>query len=156
MIDPDHLLQLADELSLPPRRGRPEQVRLRRAVSSAYYAAFHDICTQATDLFVGATERQHARYLLVYRSFDHREIKAVCLQSAQSRDSSPILKTCAGLFVDLQAARHEADYNPSRTFTVLDVQSAVQKSRQMIFGLELVDDEERKLFLTSLKFKNRT
>jgi uncharacterized protein (UPF0332 family) len=156
MIDPEHLLQLADELSSPPRRGRPRQARLRRAVSSAYYAVFHDLCTQATDLLVGAAERQTKRYKLVYRSFDHREIRAACLQSAQSNDFGSALKTCGALFVELQAARGEADYNPSTYFTTLDVQSSIEKARQLIFALELADAEERKLFLTGFKFKQRT
>jgi uncharacterized protein (UPF0332 family) len=153
MIDPEHLLQLADELASPPRRGRPRQVRLRRAVSSAYYAGFHSLCTQATDLLVGATEQNTKRYSLVYRSFDHREIRAACLHTDAFGQE---IKDCAQQFLELQAARLEADYNPSKYLTALDVQSLIQRARKVIAALETADEEERKLFLTGFKFKQRT
>lgn len=153
MIDPEQLLQLAEELMSPPRRGRPRQVRLRRAVSSAYYAAFHYLCAQATDLLVGTGERQSKRYGLVYRSFDHREIRAACVQSGVYTEE---VKDCARNFVELQAARLEADYDPSKYFTVLDVQSLIHKAREVMAALGIADDEDRKSFLTAFKFKQRT
>jgi uncharacterized protein (UPF0332 family) len=154
MIDPAHLLQLAGELASPTRGKALKQVRLRRAVSSAYYAAFHGLCGRATDMIVGKAERGSTRYGLVYRSFDHREMRAACLNvSAFGME----IKTCARHFVSLQAARLEADYNPlAKDFTFLDVQSSINQARVVISALEAADDDERKTFLIGFKFKPRT
>ena len=47
-IDPDGLLELARELA-GTGRGRPPDVNLRRGVSTAYYALFHDITALAVE-----------------------------------------------------------------------------------------------------------
>ena len=47
----------------------PTQARLRRAVSTAYYATFHTLAASSADLFIG-TERSPAWHR-AYRALDH-------------------------------------------------------------------------------------
>jgi uncharacterized protein (UPF0332 family) len=158
MIDPAHLLQLAGELASPTRGKTLTGVRLRRAVSTAYYAAFHDLCRQASDMLVGKTERASKRYGLVYRFFDHREMRAACLNVTAFGNAATFgvkIKTCARNFVALQAARLEADYDPSENVTLLEVQNAINQAQEVISALRHADDSERKMFLTSFKFGPR-
>jgi hypothetical protein len=79
ILNPDHLLQQADQLISPVGGGAPRQADLRRALSTAYYALFHAIVTQAADTFVGRTQRSTAAYSLIYRSVEHRNLKALCV-----------------------------------------------------------------------------
>jgi len=58
MIDPVDLLDVARLLAMAPARGAPQQAKLRRAISSAYYALFHHLAESATRHFIGADQRQ--------------------------------------------------------------------------------------------------
>ena len=78
VLNPDHLLEQADGLIVPPGGGAPRQADLRRAISNAYYAVFHAVVTQAADELVGKTNRTTPRYALVYRSIDHSSLRKVC------------------------------------------------------------------------------
>ena len=51
-LNPDHLLDQAERLTTAPGSGPPRQADLRRAISTAYYAVFHAIATDAADQFV--------------------------------------------------------------------------------------------------------
>ena len=52
MIDPDGLLRHAEQLA-QTGRGRPTDAALRRGISTAYYAVFHDLTGQAASHLVG-------------------------------------------------------------------------------------------------------
>ena len=68
VLNSDHLLDQAERLTTPLGLGAPRQADLRRAISAAYYGVFHAVATEAADEFVGRTQRDSARYALVYRS----------------------------------------------------------------------------------------
>ena len=124
VLNPDHLLEQADGLIVPPGGGAPRQADLRRAISNAYYAVFHAVVTQAADELVGKTNRTTPRYALVYRSIDHSSLRKVCenvdkktLPQKYSKYSpkggfGPDLTALANAVVDLQEKRHSADYDP--------------------------------------------
>ena len=78
ILNPDHLFEQADKLVSPSTAGRPRQVDLRRARSSAYYGLFHYCPIAASDEFVGITQRTTSRYSLVYRGIDHKTRKDLC------------------------------------------------------------------------------
>jgi hypothetical protein len=124
ILNPDHLLDQAEQLIRPVAGGRPRQVGLRRSISAAYYGVFHATLIAAADCCVGRSQRQSRHYALVYRSIDHRRFKAVC-EVARHSTLSPKYQTYApsGSFgADLQGfasaasllqeARNEADYDP--------------------------------------------
>src|ERR1700691_52999 len=78
ILNPDHLFEQAEKLIEGP--GRPRQVDLRRAISSAYYGLFHAILTAAADEVIGRTRRSSRNYSLAYRSVDHRALRALCAE----------------------------------------------------------------------------
>lgn len=155
MIDAEQLLSLADELTSQRGRGAIPQVKLRRAVSTAYYALFHHLLSASTDLLVGRSYRGDERYALVYRAFEHRRMADACKRISADTSRSPLMRRCATLFVELQVDRHDADYDPDRKFTRSDAKTAVTKARTAITTLGLDADRERLLFLTSLLFRPR-
>jgi uncharacterized protein (UPF0332 family) len=149
-------------LAEPPVRGAPQQARLRKGISAAYYALFHRLVAGATDLLVGANARGSQRYSIVYRSFEHRRMAEVCRQvhsgRARAEDGDIFdarIRECANAFVELQENRHEADYEPSRRISLFDAKAAVSKARDAISTLENSPEDQRMLFLTPLHFKPR-
>jgi hypothetical protein len=115
----------------------PSDAQLRRAVSTAYYALFHKILRAAAERFMGSNQEASAGYAMLYRSFDHRHMKAVCgaLDVATLKDTlkrqlgreavSQEMRNFANAFPVLQEARHLADYDPTAFFLPVDVASLI-------------------------------
>lgn len=133
MIDPDSLLRLArDAAGSGP--GRPNDARLRRGVSTAYYAAFHHLTHVIAEHLIS-----HAPAIAksgVRRTWTHSEMKAAChliVKRAGALAHNPTAKAqhdvleagplvdlaaadsdiaaAARLFEQLQDLRHDADYD---------------------------------------------
>ena len=163
MLYASQLLSLAEQLAESPPRGAPKQVRLRRPISTAYYAVVHRLVSGAADILVGAGQlRNSQRYLLVYRSFEHRRMADVCRQvmggSLRTESGAPFeaaIRQCAAAFIELQEGRHEADYDPIIKIALSDAKTAVAKAPTAIQRLENSPEPERMLFLTLLHFKFR-
>lgn len=163
MLNPNQLLSVAKLLAEPPVRGAPVQARVRRAISTAYYALFHTLTAAASDLMAGARARGTQRHLFIYRSFEHKRMADVCRQISSGKlrtDVGAIFDTtiqeCANVFVDLQESRHEADYDPIRRIPLSDAQAAVSRAGDAIRMLDASPNGERFLFLTLLHFKPRS
>src|ERR1035438_9397336 len=80
---------------------RPKQANLRRAVSTAYYALFHLLVSEA----VGYWRLERQRSLLA-RSFDHKKMKGVCNNFRSQKPQNAELLAVAEAFLDLQQSRH--------------------------------------------------
>lgn len=163
MIDPDQLLDVAASLAERPARGAPRQAKLRRAISTAYYALFHRLVMNASDLLAGANARGTQRYLAIYRSFEHKRMADACRQISSNKvrtdagvPLSAMLQDCASAFVELQENRHEADYDPTKRIALSDARAAVSKAVAAMEMLTQAPDGERSLFLTLLHFKQRS
>jgi uncharacterized protein (UPF0332 family) len=98
---------------------RPKQANLRRAVSTAYYALFHLLISEAVNYW--RLKRQRTQ---LARSFDHRKMKGAC-HSCRSQNAD--LKAIAEAFVDLQSARHLADYDNSMVWARVEALSKIDK-----------------------------
>ena len=132
------LLSHADHLVSLSARSHG-QADLRRAISSAYYAVFHLLIHQAVRRLIGTTGSRDARELRhqMSRWFQHSQMKATSgwfkptgkippqvvellkYSSALPAGCVPAsLSRVAAAFIDLQEARHSADYDleysPSR------------------------------------------
>ena len=107
---------------------RPRQASLRRAISTAYYALFHLLVSDACRFLLAGSNRRHMRESLA-RAFSHSDMKKVAQQFATNNVQGKVapllnqlsvpvpLQDVAQAFIDLQQARHEADYDISRRFT---------------------------------------
>jgi len=107
---------------------KPTQASLRRTVSASYYALFHLLVDEATRLMLSGTERGPLRDSLA-RAFHHSSMKQTAVEFTKRRMSPKLssgfnrhavpqpLIDVASAFVQLQEARHDADYNRTLRFT---------------------------------------
>ncbi|MDE0281898.1 MAG: hypothetical protein OXN16_12605 [Gammaproteobacteria bacterium] len=100
---------------------KPTQASLRRSISVAYYALFHHLVDEATKFMLSGS-RQNMRDCLA-RAFSHSNMKQTSKAFSQGtiptrlnygfsqgRIAQPLINV-ADAFVQLQEARHDADYN---------------------------------------------
>jgi hypothetical protein len=165
--NPDHLLDQADRLIAPPGRGAPRQADLRRAISSAYYALFHAVLTEAADDLIGRTHRMTPRYALAYRSIAHSSIRRLSEDilkpslPAKYADYVPRggfgqdLIAVATALIDLQERRHLADYDPLFRVRASDAVLAVATSRSALARFRGANRAGRRIFLALLAFAPR-
>jgi hypothetical protein len=118
--------------------GIPEQASLRRAVSTAYYALFHLLVSEASALLAsGDGKLQH----LVARALEHGDMLKACSTFASGgalpglADTHyggvmvpPELRAVARAFVDLQGNRHDADYATHRGWTRTEALTEVERA----------------------------
>lgn len=107
---------------------KPTQASLRRSVSASYYALFHFLVDEATKLMLSGHARGPLRDCLS-RAFHHAAMKQIAVQFTNNAVSPKLasgfnqqppqqeLMDVASSFVQLQEARHEADYNRALRFT---------------------------------------
>ena len=134
------LLRQARQLATREPR-RPLQASLRRAASASYYALFHLLVDEATNRMFHGGDRASLRGCLA-RAFVHGDMKRVAQQFSSGgvsprlrpglnrRELQPELIGVAAAFVNLQQARHEADYDPARRFTRKEVLDLVDRTEQ--------------------------
>ncbi len=121
------LLKQAQFLARKERK-KPTQASLRRSVSASYYALFHLLVDDATRLMLSGNVRRPLRDSLA-RAFHHSAMKQTAVAFAR-KTIPPKLTTglnrqrvqqslvdVATAFVQLQEARHDADYNRALRFT---------------------------------------
>ncbi len=146
-IDPDKLLEQAAQLAGEDAgRGRPSYTNHRRAVSTAYYAAFHEVSHQvARGLFPGTDSFQ----LQARRSVTHDAIYVVCKWLA-GRASAPqhlqpivdvlrrdaAVSSVADSLIGLKEAREEADYDHTRPFRKRETLTLLEDARATVAHLK--------------------
>jgi len=145
-IRPDWLIRQANELAGAGRgAGQPRNANLRRAVSAAYYALFHEITLQVARHVVPEPPcTDEARHRFV-RLIPHQGVKSVCAWvSGPDRPPPRVfdalmavrddtdLRDVAGTFVQLIEARHAADYDHLEPFTKPAVLTRVESAETAI------------------------
>lgn len=130
------LLEQADHLARRELR-RPRQASLRRAVSAGYYALFHLLIDESSRRLAPA--QPASLRLQMRRAFTHSDMQEVCKQFGGGSPKQPTarllhpvepqLRQVALAFVELQAARHAADYDLSVSFDRIDVLQKVAQVR---------------------------
>jgi hypothetical protein len=145
------LLEQADHL-VARERQKPKQASLRRAVSAAYYALFHLLVSDGARLL--SPTQPPGLSGRIQRAFTHRDMRTVCKGFVEAdlvvrggRPSNqipaptrallplltlplePALVTVLQAFVELQEARHQADYDPTMTWNRLGAASHVATAR---------------------------
>jgi uncharacterized protein (UPF0332 family) len=161
---PEQLIAQAESLL---RNGVLNEANVRRAVSSAYYALFHLLVRDAVVNWKHAD--QHAR---LARAFDHKRMKDASTAILKEIGNAPSqataggdaeqtfrfrLSTVAQAFVDLQQARHKADYDIGEPFQPLDAAVDVAQARlAFVTWAEVRDEPLAQHYLYSLLFKDRS
>src|SRR5258706_10770140 len=146
---PDDLLELAKDLAnLHPEN--PRQASLRRAVSTAYYALFHLLISEATLNWA----RPELRAALG-RIFDHGSMKTASenkiahlnsyfkehLPEGPERTVAEHLRTTANAFVQAQQQRNDADYNIAKEWTPVEVVTQIDSVAEAFRSWGIIRDE---------------
>ncbi len=130
----DDLLELAKK-SVNYSRSDVLDARLRRSVSTAYYALFHLLVEDGAARLTGHSGLR----MLVGRAFVHGEMYKTARAfrsgpgglpttvSALGITLPPELSTVASAFIDLQDAQHEADYNLGKSFVRAEARDLVDQ-----------------------------
>lgn len=144
-------------------RSRPKQASLRRAVSAAYYAVFHLMAREGARRLAPGEPRGLREQ--VQRAFNHTAMNEVCRRFAQGNVAglppamralvvaplAPRLVFIAAAFVDLQAARHRADYDTTAQFSRSEANDWVDLAAQVFSDWPHIrDDPNTTAFLAAL------
>lgn len=122
---------------------KPVQAKLRRAVSTAYYSLLHAMVDESTKQVLGrkATGRRATMRRALGRGYDHRTMADACksfsggtlpdaLRAAAPPGTIPAsVRSVARIFLELQRARHRADYNLQRDFSRSEAKQFIQDVR---------------------------
>ena len=146
----DELLELAQDIAnLHPQQ--PHQSSLRRAVSTAYYALFHLLISEAT---VNWTRPEFRGALA--RVFDHGPMKQAADKKVselnsyfkekppdgQERVIAYHLYNVADVFAQAQYHRNEADYNTARQWQLTEVLLHIDGIADAFKSWNIVREEE--------------
>jgi hypothetical protein len=154
----DELLQQAKEL-VHKNPQNPTQADLRRSVSSAYYALFHLLIFEACLNWSNDVSRPG-----LARMFDHAVMKKVSKRVTDPSKTYPgenpvivdKLRSFAGLFVQLQEQRHEADYNIKDGWTLTQaLKEMLAANRAFVIWQEIRTEKISQDYLVSLLIRPR-
>lgn len=148
-IQPLELLDLADRLAgRGAGAGRPRTIELRRAVSSAYYAVFHELAWRGTAALLGPsrpgwTSTQAA----VSRWIDHGQLRSLC-SAATGTGTATLVEVLgqahvdvvriADAFLTLQDARHRADYDDTFDLTRANALGLIDSARDAVITSDVL------------------
>ena len=135
-------------------RGRPTQARLRRAVSTAYYAMFHCLAASAADLFIGRT--RGPAWHRAYRALEHGRARSACRQGQTMPEFPVEVRNFARAFILLQIERQQADYAlDTDAYQKSDVLGYIASAELAIGQFEQADIEARRGFAAHVLFRQR-
>src|SRR5207245_993627 len=121
------------------QRGKLPNARIRRSISTSYYALFHFLLEEAGNRLVGSHNDLRRRRRIFIRTFSHAGIKAA-LDKVRGRNvdpmvedffrapgiaagpvaTPPFVQNLAKAFLDSQAKRHDADYDLNKQLSETD------------------------------------
>jgi len=137
---------------------RPRQSDLKRAMSTAYYAVFHQLCWNTADTFIGgqSAQRSTPAWRQAYRSVDHGLAKGQCRNTAKMGLFPQAIQDVANAFVELQIERHSADYDPLHRLVRSEVKTEIDRAEQVIKDFRTVPIRDRRAFAAWITLKSRT
>jgi hypothetical protein len=150
-----HALALVDQ-----DEAQLDEVRLRRTISACYYALFHQINGDAAKLIApNVPAKTNHR---IQRWFEHSEMKRICGRFIPAQLDHPLLgligsspssdlQTVARNFIQLQDARHSADYDLSYQLNKTDAMRCVGLTVETMKAWKnLEGSAEANIFILSL------
>ena len=156
-MNPDDLLAIAHDL-VRREPARPKQASLKRAVSTAYYALFHAVAYECVDQTIGwnfRSDRYWDTLSTLYRAVDHGAAKRIINNVRGDPRSSAELKGLARNFVDLQAGRIQADYDPRPSFLRADASQFVAQADDAVRELRALPKDVKRDLAVQILSKQR-
>jgi hypothetical protein len=128
------------------QRGKLPNARIRRSISTTYYAIFQFLLLEAGVRLVGSENAVRRRRRTFARSFTHAGMRSA-LDKVRSADVDPrvadllrspgvaagpvvsptFARSLAAAFSDAQAKRHDADYDLNETLSEQDARSLIDR-----------------------------
>lgn len=138
-------------------RQKPRQSDLKRAASTAYYALFHALCWTCADSFVGGTgaDRSNPAWRQAYRAVEHGYAKGQFSNARIMGRFPQAIQDFGNLFVDLQAERHKADYDPHYRCKRSDVAASIAGAESAIRALSAARIRDRRALAAWVLLKDR-
>ncbi len=141
----------------------PTEADCRRAVSTAYYALFYQLCEMASRSLTGVLDHQlsRARYQ-VFRSLTHGNAYERCTATKDSGlDFPEAVQKFAVTFIELKEERELADYCPECSYSQKSAEDYLSQAETALADLNSIDDEHKRAFslyilLSKNKYSNRT
>jgi hypothetical protein len=130
---------------------------------------FHAILRATADELVGSgtAARKSPAYALIYRGFEHAQMKSVCADLSKPRlpykmesvfgvqQLPQLYRATARVFVTLQEARHLADYAPSQRFYKSEAKTAITQAKFGVGNILYGSGQVRRMFLVSMLLRVR-
>ena len=134
---------------------RPRQDDLKRAISTAYYALFHEVAWTNADRLIGASaNRPRQAWRRTYRALNHNDAFKACGQLRQMRFPAGLVRV-GDAFRSLQEQRHKADYDPTHRVTLADARDAIRSAENAIATLKAADRKDQTALAAQVLFKAR-
>jgi uncharacterized protein (UPF0332 family) len=134
---------------------KPRQADLKRSISTSYYALFHAMAKDASDMLVGVgPDRPDKAWTHTYRALQHGDAKSAC-KEVRNLNFPDTIKSCADSFVTLQQKRHDADYDPDCRVLRADALEAIQEAEDAIRNLKTSPKRDRRAFAVQILMKKR-
>ena len=133
------------------------QTHLKRAVSTAYYGMFHAVCANVAELLPGAGNEPAtaAAWLQAYRGPEHTHARNQCRNATLMAPFPAAITEFARIFVETQAHRNQADYNPLSGFAPTEVSSIIDDAEDAISRLSTAPAPIRRAFAITVLLRNR-
>ena len=150
-MSPERLLRLALRLAEGAhgtRRGRPDPVELKRAVSTIYYALFHALARCVADKLAGpaSTARNQSAWVQAYRCLNHGSARSQCNKKGEITRFPSAVQAFATLFVNMQKRRNDADYDPKASFARVQVVQWVHQAELAVANFNRVSSKDLREF----------
>ncbi len=151
MITPNKLLEHARSELAHSGKNKPRQADLHRAVSTAYYAAFHSLSQAVASEFVPAASKETR--LAFARAIDHGKAKDTCAQAPWSKCPDPELRKFAAALKNLYQQRTDCDYNMQYKISKAETFAAITEAAGAMQSLDRADPGLRRDFLAAVLLK---
>ena len=147
-----------------PLIGEDTDAHVRRAISTTYYALFHELAFNCADCLASekATDIEDRVWVLTYRAISHGGARVACERIANAKESgsyfglSDGIVATAALFIEAQAMRENADYNPAKTFTVAEARDFLLRTAKTIGAFRRSKPSHKRSLAAMLLFKFRS
>ena len=142
-----NMLDASRELAYIDKR-KPRQVNLRRATSTAYYALFHCLAQNCADALAGRSysNRNTRAWNQAYRALQHGDARKRCQRKGIIGRFSQDIQDFAEVFCEMQAQRHQADYDPHVTLHRSEVVGDIDRVENCVDRFGKASTQDRRTF----------
>jgi len=144
----------------PGQRGKLSRAKVRRSISTSYYALFHFLLDDLTNKVAGSGSGLSKKRRILARTITHKGVKvtldkivgATIDPSVQDFLATPdnipprFARNLARTFADAQAKRHDADYDMNKSLTELDARLLQARVQDVIVKWREANSNEEKAF----------